>query len=168
MSPRTASIGLGPGMSPREGAVDAIFRFCQALDDNNEELLRSAFLQDGTVDLSGLATCTGKSYTDQTGIENIVNGVFAHVGPIDSFHHLGNLRVKLNDAQNQAEITVYSVAQHFKKGEGNDPSNRNSLLMGNRYWAEVVKPDDASDGLWRIRRIEVSNHSCEGDLAVLD
>lgn len=40
-------------MSPREGAVDAIFRFTQALDDNNEELLRSAFLQDGTVDLSG-------------------------------------------------------------------------------------------------------------------
>lgn len=116
----------------------------------------------------GLSACTGKTYTDQVGIDTIMKGVFAHVGIIDSFHHLGNLRVKLNNEQNQAEVTVYSIAQHFKKGQGSDPSNRNSLLMGNRYWADVIRPEGASDGLWRIRRIEVSNHWSEGDLGVLE
>lgn len=77
-------IDLGPGLTPREAASDAILRCVQSLDENNEEPLRSAFTNDGVLDLSGLSQATGQEHPPQDGIDNIVKGVFAHVGPMDS------------------------------------------------------------------------------------
>ena len=168
MSPRSASIHLGPGLSPREGAIDAIYRFTQALDDADENLLRSAFAVDGVVDLSGLTPCTGKSYDEKKGVESIVNSVLAHVGPMDSAHHLSNIRVKMYTDQMRAELTCYALAQHFKPKEGQDPSKRNYLIMGNSYWADIVRDGDGEDALWKIRRIVVTNMWSEGDLAALE
>ena len=165
---RSATIHLGPGLSPREGAIDAIYRFTQALDDADENLLRSAFANDGVVDLSGLTPCTGKAYDEKDGIESIVNSVLAHVGPMDSAHHLSNFRVKIHSDGTEAEVTCYALAQHFKAGEGTHPGERNYLIMGNSYWADVARDGSDEDALWKIRRIEITNMWSEGDLAALE
>lgn len=148
MAPRAAPIDLGPGVTPREHATDAVLRFVQALDQGDEALIRSAFTTDGVVDISGLSVVTGLTYAPQEGIENIVKGVLAFVGPMDSSHHLSNFRVKLDEKQERAEVHCYALAQHFKNGNGHDPSKRGYLMYGNTYWAEVVKE---GDGLWKIR-----------------
>ena len=168
MSPRPANIHLGPGLSHREGAIDAIYRFVEALDRADADLLRSAFANDGVIDLSGLTPCTGKPYDEKKGVEAIVNSVLAHVGPMDSSHHLSNFRVKMNSDQSQAEVTCYALAQHFKSGEGHDPSKRDYVIMGNTYWADVAKGSDEEDALWRIKKIEVTNVWSEGDLAAIE
>ena len=168
MPTRPANIQLGPGLSAREGAMDAIYRFVEGLDRADEDLLRSAFASDGAIDLSGLTPCTGKTYGESRGIEAIVNSVFAHVGPMDSEHHLSNFRVKLNSDQREAEVTCYAWAQHFKSGEGQDPTKRDYLVFGNWYWADVVKEGTSEDALWRIRRIELTNIWSEGTLAAIE
>lgn len=147
---------LGTGLSPREGAIDAIYRFTLALDRADASLLRSAFFTDGAVDLSGLTRSTGKTYGEKKGVETIVNSVLAHVGPIDTAHHLSNFRVRMNGTQTKAEVTCYALAQHFMPGEGQIPSMRDYLIMGNSHWADVGKDSNSDDALWKIRRIEVT------------
>lgn len=149
MTPRTAPVSLGSGLTPREHVSDADLRFVQALDQNSESLLRSALTLDATVDISGLSKATGLDHPPQEGIETIIKGVLAHVGPMDSSHHLSNFRVKLNGRQNEAEVYCYALAQHFRKGEGGEPKNREYLLFGNTYTADVVKDED--EDIWRIR-----------------
>lgn len=159
-------MNLGPGLTPREAAADAVHRMVQALDDNDEALMRSAFLPDGVFDLSGLSAATGQSFPPQEGIEAIVNGVLAHLSTLDSGHHLSNFRVKLNDAADQAEVHCYAMAQHFRKGEGHDARKRDYVLYGNAYWADVVKDGTGEDAFWRIRRFEIRNLWVEGEPSV--
>lgn len=168
MTSHPANIYLAPGLSPREGAIDAIHRFTEGLDRADADLVRSAFADDGIVDLSGLGPCAGKTYAEKKGVEAIVSSVLAHVGPMDSAHHLSNFRVSMNSALTKAEVTCYALAQHFKPGEGQDPSKQNHFIMGNSYWVDVAKDCGVEDDLWRIRRIEVTNMWSEGDLTVLE
>lgn len=70
---------------------------------------------------------------------------------MDSSHHLSNFRVKLNGRQDEAEVYCYALAQHFRKGEGGDPKNRQYLLFGNTYSADIVKSED--EDIWRIRYV---------------
>ena len=124
MPSKSPQINLGPGLSPREGAIDAIYRYTEGLDRADESLLCSAFALEGIVDLSGMTPRTGNVHDEMKGIESIVVGVLAHVGPMDSAHRLSNFRVKINQHQTQAEMTCYALAEHFKPGEGQDPSKR--------------------------------------------
>ncbi|CAK4032211.1 Hypothetical predicted protein [Lecanosticta acicola] len=165
---RQAPIVLGPGMTPREQAADAVLRFVQALDQGDEDLIRSAFTKDGVLDISGLSRASGKSHPPQEGIDNIVNGVLAHVGSMCSSHHLSNFRVKLNETADHAEVHCYALAQHFRQGEGHDPSQRDYVLYGSTYWADVVKEGDGEGEMWRMRRIEVENIWSEGVRSVVD
>ena len=115
--------------------MDAIYRFVQALDSSNEGLLRSAFTVDGVLDLSGLNASMGEGEhrNERKGVESIVDSVLAHVGAMDSGHHLSNFRVKMDENQTVAEVTCYAIAQHFKANEGQDPTKRDYLIMGNSY-----------------------------------
>lgn len=161
-STRRAPINLGPGLTPREAAADAVYRLCQALDFNDKDLLRSAFVEDAVYDMKGISS----EMPEQKGVENIVNGVLAHVGPMATSHNISNLRVKLDEKQDQAEVACYCIAQHFRSGEGHDPSKRDYLLYGTMYWADVVKTGDGEDALWKMRRFEIHLMWCEGDQSV--
>jgi hypothetical protein len=166
MFPRAVPLNLGPDLSPRDGAADAINRFVLALDLFDADIMRSAFTTDGVLDKSDLEKVTGQNMGEDSGIEEIIKGTLAHVGPMDSSHHLSNFRVKLDDNQTQAEVTCHALAQHFKHGEGSDPSKRDYLLFANMYYANVVKEEQGDDALWRIRRIGMHNLWCEGDIGV--
>lgn len=165
MNTRKAPIDLGPGLTPREAAADALYRLVHALDFNNEDLLRSAFTQDAVFDISGLSPASGRDYPPQIGPDAMVAGVLAHVGPMATSHNISNVRVKLNDAMDQAEVMCYVIAQHFRPGEGLDMSKRDCMLYGNSYWADVIKGEG---GLWRMRRFEIQVMWAEGDMGVAD
>ena len=62
---------LGPGLTPREAAIEAIYRFTQALDDNDNNLLRSSITLDAMVDRSGLSPVIGRDLPPTSGIELI-------------------------------------------------------------------------------------------------
>ena len=138
MNNRQAPVNLGPGLTPREAAADALYRLVHGLDFNDADLIRSAFVEDGVLDISGLSPATGQDHPEQKGVENIINGVLGHVGPMATSHSITNVRVKLNDKMDRAEVMTYVIAQHFRPGEGHDVSNRDYALFGNSYWAEYV------------------------------
>lgn len=170
MSDRRAAIFLGPGLSPREAAIDAVYRFAQGLDEGDEEVFRSAFTAYGILDMSRLTSSTGKEHPEQQGIEALIRGVFEHVGRgMDCAHHLSNVRVKLNDRIDRGEVSCYAWAQHFRLGEGKDVKKTTHLTAGSVYRADVVR-DHASgggQGLWKIERLEIHPYWCEGDLGVI-
>lgn len=168
MNSRKAPIDLGPGLTPREAAVDAMYRLVHGLDFNDADLLRSAFVEDAIFDISGLSPATGREHPEQKGIESIVNGVLAHVGPMATSHNISNVRVKLNDTMDQAEVMCYVIAQHFRPGEGYDAFKRDYVLYGNSYWADVVKVRVGDDALWKIKRFEIQVMWTEGDMSVTD
>ncbi|KAK4497915.1 hypothetical protein PRZ48_010570 [Zasmidium cellare] len=168
MNNRKAPINLGPGQTPREAAADALYRLVHGLDFNDADLIRSAFVEDGVLDISGLSPATGMDHPEQKGVENIVNGVLGHVGPMATSHSITNVRVKLNDKMDRAEVMTYVIAQHFRPGEGHDVSNRDYALFGNSYWADVVKVGEGDDALWKIKRFECQNLWAEGDGSVSD
>jgi hypothetical protein len=165
--PRAIHQNLGPGLSPREAAADAINRFALALDLNDAEVMRSAFTNDSILDKSGLTKVMGGDLGADNGIEEILKATLAHVGPMDSSHHLSNFRVKLNSEQTEAEVMCHALAQHFRGGDGSNPSKPEYLLFGNIYYADVVKDGQGDDALWKIKRIGMHNLWCEGDIGVV-
>jgi len=164
MAPTSTFIHLGPGLTPREAATDALYRFTQALDDNDSSLLRSSVTLDASVDRSGLSPVTGQAFPPAKGIEIIERFVLGTVGPVDTGHHVSNVRVKLNEHKNEAEVTCYVVAEHFKAGEGQSPEKSTSLRVGTRYRADVV--EDREDGLWKIKAVDLVTLWSVGDLSV--
>ena len=164
--PRPVHLNLGPGLSAREAAADAINRFVLALDLNDADIMRSAFTEDGVLDKSGLMAPLGQDPGADHGIDQIIAITLAHVGPMGSSHHLSNFRLKLNGDETEAEVTCHALAQHFRPGEGLDPSKRDYLLFGNIYHADVVKDGPEENALWKIKRIGMYALWCEGDTGV--
>lgn len=164
--PATLHLNLGPGLSPRDAAADAINRFALSLDLNDASMMRSAFTEDGVLDKSGLKATLGSDPGCDEGVESIVNTTLAHVGPMASSHHLSNFRVKLNQEQTEAEVICHVLAQHYRPGEGLDPSKHDYLCFGNIYYADVVKHGQGEDALWKIKRMAMHALWCEGDVGV--
>ncbi|KIW22627.1 uncharacterized protein PV07_10907 [Cladophialophora immunda] len=163
MASTSTFINLGASLTPREAAADAIYRFTQALDDNDSNLLRSSITLDAMVDRSGLSSVTGRDLPPTPGIDLIERFVLGTIGLMDTSHHVSNVRVKLAENQNQAEVTCYVVAEHYKAGEGHDPTKSMHLSVGTRYRAEVVEDND---GLWKIRKVDLVTLWSIGDLGV--
>src|SRR6202012_909960 len=114
MAPNSTLAHLGPGLTPREAASDALYRFTQALDDNDSTLLRSSVTLDAMVDRSGLSPGTGRDLPPTQGIELIDRFVLGTIGPMDTSHHVSNIRVKLDQDEKEAEVTCYVIAEHYK------------------------------------------------------
>ncbi len=148
------------GLTDREGAIDAVLRFVEGLDDNNSELIYSAFTEDASVDLRQLSNI-GKDFHELQGREKIMATLLKGIGPIDTSHMLNNFRVVIDG--HKASLTCYALAQHFRAGEG-PPPHTNEFLMCNRYQAEIVRENDQ---MWRIQRIAIRCAWSTGDLGVL-
>lgn len=160
-------ISLGPGLSPREAASDAIHRFIEGLDTSDAELVRSAFYDDSVIDTTGTGEALGRPGGQIDGLEQIENTILKLVGPLDSGHHLSNFRVKLNATMDEAEVTTNVLAQHFRAGQGRKGGVRHSFTMRNKYHSEVTKDRSASVELWRIKKIAISCMWTEGDVSVV-
>jgi hypothetical protein len=164
MAINPSSIHLGPGLTPREAATDAIYRFTQALDENNSSLLRSSITLDAMVDRSGLSTVTGRDLPPTPGIDLVERFVLGTIGPMDTSHNVSNIRVKLDENQKEAEVTCYVIAEHYKAGDGPDPQKSVRLSVSTRYRADVI--EDEKEGLWKIKRVDLVTLWSVGDLGV--
>ncbi|KIX06625.1 uncharacterized protein Z518_04601 [Rhinocladiella mackenziei CBS 650.93] len=162
---KAATINLGYGISSREAAIDAVYRFTQGLDNSDEALIRSAFTTDAVIDRSGLKSVIGFEFPGLEGLESIVSDVLSTIGPMDTGHHVSNARVEMSENEEEAQVTCYVLAQHYRPGEGCDPAKKIHLLIGNHYKANVVR--DQKDELWKIKRMEFSSLWSDGDLSVL-
>ena len=148
------------GLSDREGAIDAVLRFVEGIDDNNSDLIYSAFTEDAYVDPRPLSNI-GKTFHELQGRDKVTSTMLKGVGSIDTSHMLNNFRVNVHG--HKATLTCYALAQHFRAGEGPPPDTK-ELLMCNRYLAEVVREND---GTWRMQRLAIRCAWSTGDIGVL-
>ena len=143
-------------------AIDALHRFVYGLDLADASLVSSAFILDATVDLTPFNKL-GFSFKVLSGKDLIVETLMAGVGSIDSSHHLSNFRVKISE--NDAYLTCYSLAQHFRPGEGPGLQFQDYLLLGNRYTADLVRDGEefkikkiVIDCAWSVGTKDVISH----------
>ena len=151
----------------RTAITDTITRFLRSLDDGNSELLFSCLTDDMVMDLTPLnkATAGGTrfSYSAFQGRANVVEKLMRAAGKtMDSAHHVSNFLVELND--NEAEVSCYALAQHFRLGEGPSHDEHNDYcLMGNRYDVTLVCEKEA----WRIKTFVVNSMWSQGNVDVM-
>lgn len=118
-------------LSAREGVADALYRCVAAFDLNDSELLRTAWLDDQDV----FFDMDGKT---KTGIDGIIDSLFASIGSLDTQHMISNVRVHFLDGSKSAFVTAYGQATHHKPGEGLDPRSQ-ALTSGSQYFVDVVQ-----------------------------
>lgn len=150
----TEAVGLGPGTTPREHALDAIYRMAGGLDYNDEELFCSAFVEDVEFDNTDLSRILGQEMSPINGLQALVAGVLARVGPLATGHQISNTRVKLEAGLQRGEVSCLALAQHKATDQGQDPAAR-GLVFGNHYRAEVVKTGDGEEALWKVKKFVV-------------
>ncbi|KAK4499064.1 hypothetical protein PRZ48_009576 [Zasmidium cellare] len=136
-------------LTPQEAIIDAQIRMVQALDDNDPDLLASAFTPTATYDLRPFSLL-GLEFGLLSGRDNIVPTLLAAVGKMDTTHTLSNFRTKISSDGKSAHLTCYTYAQHFRPGQGQPHAFGNGFLMGNRYEGDLVL--DESGGIWRFER----------------
>lgn len=149
------------GLTDREAVVDAVLRALYAIDDNDWDLFQTAFTADAIFDLTPVNKI-GREFSETHGRDAIVAQLKDSVGKMDTGHCLSNWRIQLNG--DTAEMTAYGLAQHFRQGEGPDPTKDTCFLMCNRYKCTLVR---AEEGLWRCQRFVIDNQWCHGDPSVM-
>ena len=149
----TISISHSP---EKEAIVDAVYRSIIGLDTNDRVLWESAFDKPDAVFVFGDDTMNG--------MDAINTGIFDRVGPLDTQHSISNVRVDHKAGTNNAYLTAYAIAQHYKAGEGMT-GDAKRLLAGASYFIDLVK--DSSDGLWKIKKWAMKLIWIEGDMSIV-
>lgn len=142
------------GLSEREAITDALNRTLLAYDLNDVTLLESALTKDIVFEINGQVT---------EGIEAIKTGNFAFVGPINTGHVLGNVRIDHREGAKTASVGACALANHFRPGTGLE-KDAPYFMAFSLYDAEAVKE---SDGLWKIKRWKLNILWSTGDPSVL-
>ncbi|KAK4539607.1 hypothetical protein LTR36_010490 [Oleoguttula mirabilis] len=130
-------------LSPREAIADAMYRCIIGLDLNDWALFDSAWVQksEASYDMPGLLAVTG--------LDAMKAKLFTHIGALVTQHSISNIRVDVKDGADTASLTAYGIAQHYRPGEGMDPTTK-GLLTGAMYSIDVVK--ESGDDVWRVRK----------------
>ncbi len=136
---------------------DALYRSIAGLDSNNQDIFESAWHKDAAFVYDGAPPTQG--------IGAILASTFQYIGAgLDTTHFVSNVRVDVKEGANTAAMTASALAQHCRKGEGRNP-NGPRYLTGNTYWIDLAK--DATDGLWKMTKLEIKVIWCEGDASVV-
>jgi ketosteroid isomerase-like protein len=141
--------------------ADALYRFAAGLDENDGEILASAFTEDAVFDGSPSGRKIGIEWPAVTGREAIVAMCASVIGPLDTSHSASNIRVSLDG--DTAVVKAHLMAQHFLPGEGPRPDHTDHALLMNRVDADVVRDGDR----WRLRRLTIDNAWFEGNPTVV-
>lgn len=149
------------GLTDREAAMDALLRCIYGIDDNDPQLIHTAFTTDAEFDLTPLNK-HGMKFPRTCGRDAIVEQMMNSVGKMDTGHCVTNWRVQVKG--DTAELTAYALAQHFPQGEGPDMTKNTYALMCVRYEATIIR---AEEGLWRIKRFSIDNQWSQGDPTML-
>lgn len=142
------------GLSDREAVHDTLCRCLEAFDTNNKELFLTSFeiSDEAILDLNG---------TEIKGADAIINQVFTPVGAMDTTHVMSSERIYIDG--DTARVTATAIANHFRPGEGLDPSTK-GYLAGSTYEVTLSK---AADGLWRIKLWKLHIKWTSGDRSVM-
>lgn len=138
------------------GVMDALYRFGAGLDHNDGDLLATAFSDDAVVDFGPCGQAMGLDFPVLTGGETILGFLRANAGTQTTSHVITNGRAQVNG--NAAGLRALVNATHLPKG---DHSRRCEMM--NWYDVDLVK----QAGLWRMRRVVISNAWFTGDVQVL-
>jgi SnoaL-like domain len=136
--------------------VDALYRFAQGMDEDNPQLLRSAFAADAVADFSPAAKRLGIEFPVLRGRETIAGGLIPFAAPLDTSHSVSNPRVQIKGRT--ATLSALVEAQHL-------PSKDHSrhILMKNRYAVDLVRAGSS----WVITKMVIDNIWFDGDVKVL-
>ena len=149
------------GLTDREAAIDAITRFVNSLDEGDPDLLRSAITDNMLMDLSPFNKA-GFNYSPFSGKEQVVERLMKAVGKsLDSTHSITNFRCKVSG--DEAELSCYVLAQHFRLGQGPSSDFQDFYLMGNKYKAVIVRAGE----VWKVSKLACEPAWTHGVAAVM-
>jgi len=83
------------------------------------------------------------------GPDQIKQFISGFIGPLDTTHHVSNVRVDIQDGGDTVILSAYAVAQHYREGEGLDPASAHSM-SGAIFVVDLIK--DSKDDLWKIKK----------------
>ncbi|KAF2228735.1 hypothetical protein EV356DRAFT_497516 [Viridothelium virens] len=143
-------------LETKDAIIDPLYRCLIGLDSNDRGIFESAWAKgEAAFDMNGNV---------MDGMDAINTNMFEHIGPLDTQHMISNVRVDHKDGADQAYMTAYALAQHYRAGEGMDPGTKR-LLSGASYSIDVIK--DSGDGLWKIKRWTMKLIWVEGDMSIV-
>lgn len=144
-------------LTPREAVTDAIYRFIVGVDDDSPELLDSASHK-------GEDACFILNDTKIEGSDAIRQFMHAKIMPLQTTHHITNIRVDVKDGADTAYVTCTSMVQHYRPEDALKPDGT-SFLTGGMYFMDLVK--DGEDGLWKMKKVTLKLKWCDGDRSIL-
>lgn len=146
-----------------EAVCDALLRMGQGIDDNNPELLASAFTVDAVCDMTA-SSFLSPHFGLLSGRDAIVAMTSHSVCRMDTTHMLQNFRTTVSADGGSAHLTCYVLAHHWRPGHGRSYAFAGCFTMGNRFECELV----LEGGLWRMKTFIIRPQWTEGDFGVFD
>lgn len=140
----------------RLDAMDVLHRFAAGQDFRDEELFRSTFAEDASLDFVQPAKRLGVQLPVFHGGPQIVAAIMSSTAPLRTTHTVSNQRLAI--LGKQATVTALVEAMHVLRS---DEARR--LLLKNIYRCELIRLPVG----WRARSITIECVWHEGDAAVL-
>lgn len=149
-------------LTDREAIADALYRAAIACDKHDAPLFDSAFVgEDVTMEVHDSPTPKILQ-----GLSFIRTMVLNRVGPMDTTHNIGMVRVNHVSGTDTASLTATSTNVHAAPGTGRDPNGK-KYVVGGEYTADLVKDGKDGEGLWRIKKIVLNVIWTEGDASLM-
>jgi SnoaL-like domain len=141
--------------------TDALLRFANGMDTDDEALIASAFAENGIADFTPAAARVGMQFPVLEGRGAIVAALVPFAAGLTTSHSVTNARVNVQG--NSATLYALVEAQHLPAGD-----KSRYFLMKNQYRVELVRDNnDDKNTQWVIRRMTIDNLWSDGDLAVM-
>ncbi|CRG88989.1 hypothetical protein PISL3812_06024 [Talaromyces islandicus] len=145
-------------LTTREAIADALYRCLLGLDTGDFAMFKSAWLAEDP-DTSFVI-----GDTTTVGFDNIAESLYKRIAALDTTHFTTNIRIDLKDGSDEASLTSYSLAQHYRAGEGLKREGQ-QLLTGGIYYVDLK--EDKGDGLWKVKKWTLKFLWSEGDMSIV-
>ncbi len=136
--------------------IDALHRFTWGLDAKDEQLLASAFSEEGIADFSPAAQRIGMEFPPLNGRENIASALSQFVANLSTSHSASNARVAVSG--DQAKMQALVEAQHLAIAD-----HTRHYLMKNVYSLSLSRNGE----IWLIDQLSIDNIWSDGDINVI-
>ncbi|KAI9152379.1 hypothetical protein HJFPF1_09609 [Paramyrothecium foliicola] len=147
-----------PSLGERDAVADALYRAAIACDRNDAELFNSAWAgEDVSFEIHD------DNIRAIPGLSMIRKKILEKVGPMDTTHNIGLVRVSLRDGATTATLTATSTAQHSPPGIGRDPTGP-KYTVGGEYLVSLIKDEN---GVWRIKKLVLNVIWTQGDASLM-
>jgi hypothetical protein len=145
----------------RDAITDTALAFYQSLDDKSESLMRSVTTQDFVFNGSLFAEVGLGPSVPIVGQDVVAPFLLAALNMTTS-HHISNFRIQLH-TKDQAKLTAYVLAHHYKQlGQFTDDP-RNLYIMGNKIEGSAVK----DKGKWKLNWVKILPFWQSGNIEVM-